>query len=434
MDFFLFVLLTGVMFVRPTDFLPGLENVPLYLVVILSCLLVSGGRLMSRLSGEAFREDPASRMIVGILLVSIVSNLAHRDLEMAFDFASDFVKTAIYYFLLMGIVNSPARLRSFLTWLIIFSLIPTVLALLQYHGMINIPAFTALEEGLQADPFSGGPTSVKRLHATGNFGDPNDACTIFNTAMVFSIYRLLESRKGPARYLWLVPVVLFGFALYLTRSRGGFLGALAGIFVIFLVKYGLRKSVVLIAITLPLVLVLFSGRQTSLNTSEGTSQGRIQLWSACFDLLRRSPIWGIGVGQVGVNLGLVAHNAYVHAYTELGFVGGTFFFGAFYSVLRGLWRLSSNSSSVQDPEIRRVSPYILGAVASYAVSQMSVSLCYRIATYAFLGVGAVCIRLGNLNRPLTDRQEEKLSLFQLFRASLIFLVALNIFVRLTVKL
>jgi len=432
-DFFLFVLLTGVMFVRPTDFVPGLESIPLYLIVMLGCLLVSWGRLISRLSGEAFREAPTSFMIVGLWLVSIVSNLAHGDIQMALDFATEFGKTAIFFFLLLGVVNSPARLRRFLAWLVVFCLVPTVLALLQYYGKIDIPAFHLLEDAGQLDLVTGELTSVLRLHATGIFGDPNDACTIFNTALVFSLYRLLESGKGPARYLWLVPVVLFGLALYLTKSRGGFLGALGGLVVIFRARYGLRKSVVLIAIVLPMLLVLFSGRQTSLNTSEGTSQERIQMWSSCFQMLRESPIWGVGVNQIRVRLGLVAHNSYIHMYAELGFVGGTLFFGAFYSVLSGLWRLSMSPGSALDPEIRPLLPYILGAVTSYAVSQMSVSLAYGLSTYAILGIGAICIRLASSERSLAGSREKGLSLFRLVRASLIFLLALNIFVRLTTK-
>ena len=41
-DFFLFILVTAILFIRPTDFVPGLEAVPLYYLAILPCLIVSG--------------------------------------------------------------------------------------------------------------------------------------------------------------------------------------------------------------------------------------------------------------------------------------------------------------------------------------------------------------------------------------------------------
>ena len=92
---------------------------------------------------------------------------------------------------------------------------------------------------------------------------------------------------------------------------------------------------------------------------------------------------------------LVAHNSFMHAYTELGFVGGTFFFGAYYYVLTSLAQLGSTPPMIRDPEVRYVRPYIMAAVVSVAVSQMSLSQCYAVATYAMLGVGAVCVRLAD---------------------------------------
>ena len=209
MDFFLFVLVTGALYVRPQDFVPGLAGVPLYQILIVSCILVSWNRLASRLTSNAFREDPTAAMVVGILLVSLVSNLAHGDLETAFDFGTEFGKIVLFYLLLVGIVDSPIRLRRFLACLVGFDLVPTILALLQYHGMINIPAFSAMDEG-----------GVLRLHATGNFGDPNDFCEILNTAMLFSLYRLMHRGRGWSRPLWLAPVPVLGLALSLTKSRG----------------------------------------------------------------------------------------------------------------------------------------------------------------------------------------------------------------------
>ena len=293
MDFLLFLLVTAVLFIRPTDFVPGLENVSLYLVVIVSCILVSLNRLIPRLTTKAFREDPMAVMVVGILLVSLVSNLVRGDLQTAFDFATEFGKIAIFYLLLVAVVNSPVRLRWFLAWLVVFSLVPTVLALLQYYGMIDIPAFTAIEDDLQYGPVTGDLVSAKRLHATGNFGDPNDFCEILNTAMLFSLYRLMDSSRGASRFLWLAPLAVFGLALALTKSRGGFLGAVAGFLVLIWARYGRRKSIILAALALPAAFFLFSGRQTSLSLSEGTSQQRIQLWSDGFQAFRTSPIWGI---------------------------------------------------------------------------------------------------------------------------------------------
>ena len=41
MGFFLFLLVTAILFIRPDDYFPGLESVQLYLIMILACLATS---------------------------------------------------------------------------------------------------------------------------------------------------------------------------------------------------------------------------------------------------------------------------------------------------------------------------------------------------------------------------------------------------------
>ncbi len=193
-----------------------------------------------------------------------------------------------------------------------------------------------------------------------------------------------------------------------------------------------RKTIMLAAVALPAILALSSGRQTSLSTSQGTSQQRIQLWVTGFEMLRESPILGVGVSQFAKRAGLVAHNSFVHAFAELGLLGGTLFFGAYYHIITSLWRIGSKSAMIQNLDVRRMCPYALAAVTSCAVSQMSLSRCYSVTTYAILGVGAACIRLANSDSSVIDLEITPRWAFRLVRASLLFLIALYAFARLTV--
>jgi O-antigen ligase len=52
--------------------------------------------------------------------------------------------------------------------------------------------------------------------------------------------------------------------------------------------------------------------------------------------------------------GLGAHNAFVHTYVELGFLGGTLFLGAFYCALRMSAQLARQDRSIRDPDLARV--------------------------------------------------------------------------------
>lgn len=436
MGFLLFILVSGVLFIRPTDFIPLLEAVPLYAVLIVGCILLYWNRLITQVSVPSLRERPVTACMFGMLLISVLSNLARMDIDAAFGFGVEFAKVIVYFLLLVGVVDSPGRLQRFLTCIAAIDLIPTILALLHYHGMIDISAFQALKDtdSSHFDPAeTGEATVILRLKGSGAFGDPNDVCEILNPAMLFSLYGLMNPRRGWVRFLWLAPMVVFGHALSLTQSRGGFIGLLVGLMVLFWARYGRRKSILLAGVILPVIFVLFGGRQTSISTREGTGQARIQRWAEGFVLLRHSPIFGIGTDQFVENVGLVAHNSFVHAYTELGFFGGTFYFGGFYYALRMLGRLGSPLVTIRDPEIRRMRPYILAAVTGYAVSELSLTHCYALSTYAMLGLATVCIRLADPEPPLPGSRLDGRLVLRVVGASALFLVALYIYTQRSVR-
>src|SRR5262249_52301436 len=98
--------------------------------------------------------------------------------------------------------------------------------------------------------------------------------------------------------------------------------------------------------------------------------------------------------------GQVAHNSFVHSYTELGFFGGTFFVAAFYLAIAALHRLKRRSLRISNPEIRRLRPYLFALVASYAVGMLSLSRGYVVPTYLTLGLAAAYLRLANVRPTL----------------------------------
>jgi O-antigen ligase len=178
----------------------------------------------------------------------------------------------------------------------------------------------------------------------------------------------------------------------LTYSRGGLLALLAGILVLFHARYGWKKGIVLAFVLLP-VLVLFSGRQTDINTSKGTAQSRIGLWSKGLAAFRTAPVFGIGADRYFAMAGNHAHNSFLEAYTDMGFFGGTFYVGAFYLATTGLFRLRSSEMAWQEPELWRMRPYVLSLVVGTIVGQLSSSREYSEPTYMILGVASAYLAL-----------------------------------------
>src|SRR5262249_15209231 len=149
------------------------------------------------------------------------------------------------------------------------------------------------------------------------------------------LYFTGDVRQGMPRFAWLAPIGLFGYALKLTQSRGGLLGATASLFILGCARYGWKKATVAAAITVPLLLAVAGGRQADFNLDEeDTGQARIQLWGEGFALFKQSPVFGIGAERYREEVGQVAHNSFVHAYVETGLLGGTLFVGMFSCALQ----------------------------------------------------------------------------------------------------
>lgn len=118
-------------------------------------------------------------------------------------------------------IDTPARLIRFLWSLAGFTAVLTVLALLHYHEVISIPSLEAVAD--QEQDASGQKYVVMRLCSTGIYNDPNDLCLILLVAIGISAFGLSDPRFGMLRPLWILPLLLFGYALTKTYSRGGFL-------------------------------------------------------------------------------------------------------------------------------------------------------------------------------------------------------------------
>ncbi len=180
--------------------------------------------------------------------------------------------------------------------------------------------------------------------------------------------------------------------LLCTHSRGGLLSLVAAIGVLMTFRYGTRVAIAGALVGIPGMLVLGT-RQTSIDIEDGTAQDRIQLWSDGLDALKSADFFfGIGMGEYGDMAGLVAHNSFVHAYTELGIVGGTLFFGMFYFAFLELYRFRYVAREVPDRTLRRVHPFLFAVLTGWTMSLMSLSRCYVVPTYLIIGLVAAAFQ------------------------------------------
>lgn len=431
LGFFLFLLANAALFIKPQQLFTDLVELPLYLYIIVACLAVSLGAVLRQLRYQALVDQPITVGVLGMFLAVTLSHLQHSATYEARMVATEYAKLAAYYLLLVGLVDSPARLRRFLGCLEIYIVAVAVVALLNYHGVMEIVG-VAIKDLIQSEYSEeiGDFDSLRRLVGTGFFNDPNDLALIIVTGLFLGLYLLFDRRWGFFGWFWVAPLGLLSYAFALTYSRGGFIALMAGGTVFAYARFGWKKMIPLIGLGLPVLVWLFGGRMTSIGVSENTGQERIHLWSEALVLFRGAPLFGIGVGQFQEEVLQVVHNSYLQAFAETGLFGGTLFLGCFFTAALGYVRANRRRKLIPAGELRRLLPYLFAILVGYAAGISTLTRNWATPTFMMLGLASAY--LGQLRPwvPQLPRAGLRLAIW-ILGAAAAFLVLMKLFVQMS---
>lgn len=292
----LYVVLT---IIRPQDYLPGLENVPILPIVL---LLAFASWLFSRAKTFA---APQFLILPAFLLILMVSEVTNGWTGGAIDELARFGPVVIAFFVFGAACSTQKRVRIAMS---VFVLCATVLAL---HGVEQ----SQLGTGWTGIPLSEGG----RIQYVGIFNDPNDLGLLFAACLPMAVF-LGRRGAGAMRPVWLGCVLLLLYGIVLTNSRGALLAVLiiAGCYVWY------RKGVVVAGILGVVGLAamkLVSSRMDELDAGEESAAGRVDAWYAGLEMFRDNPAFGVGAGNFTEYNELTAHNSFVLVLAETGFVG-----------------------------------------------------------------------------------------------------------------
>jgi len=193
------------------------------------------------------------------------------------------------------------------------------------------------------------------LRALGLFPDPHSFAFFLGLNFCF-VFGAIFYQKEKARLLFLVSIILI-FALFLTFSRGGYLGLSAAMaFFVVLAWSKMKESgrkFLISVLALILVVVIFWGGatiferfQSIFNFNEGSNLGRLQIWQDSFRVFRQYPLLGVGLGNYpayfnfngNYRSAISSHNTYLDILAETGFFGCAFWLLFFALVLRQVFK------------------------------------------------------------------------------------------------
>lgn len=402
MTFVLFLLVTATMFLRPAEIVPDLQGWPIYEVLMVGTLLGSLEAIRRQLDVPALVRQPASLCVIGVFFAIMLSHATHGYVYGVRTSGEEFLRTMLYYLMLLSQINSPRRMRWLVFVVAVCATVMVLLCIVDYMGVVDFQFVNHVSDRDGRDD-EGADTWVFRMCGTGIFEDPNDLSLVIVAAGILCFYFLNDESLGVARAGWLLPLAVLAFGLLCTRSRGGLLTAGASATVLLYYERGkwAALSVMLLgAIALPFV----GGRQGEISLEAGTAAERLLMWKEGFEEMKSASfLFGIGAGLYSDIAGLVAHNSYVHAFVELGFFGGTLYFGCFFFNALALYRISTMRVSPEtqlqlthDPDLNRfvrLQPYVAAVLADWTVGTFTLSRCYVVPTYLVLGMACAYLTI-----------------------------------------
>jgi O-antigen ligase len=371
MLYFCLLLYVTAIYVRPSEILPSLGEVPV--VDILAGITTIIGAVALLLRPRRFVVTPTDLCVVGFWAAIITSNLAWGWFGGAWYGLLDFLPVVFCYFLVRVAVQTPQQSRGLVHLFVFLNLILAVSGIIQYHTGAGLGGVEAI-------------TDEHRIRGTGIFNDPNDLGMTLVMAVAFVLVDVCNPgatiRRRLTSLLVLIPLLV---AIYYANSRGTVAG-LGIVFVAFSYRRFRRISGPLIAATALLMISLFGPSRTSaMDVSESSAQSRIEAWGQGLRMLKAEPIFGVGYGRFTEFHHKVAHNSFVHASAELGLFGACFLVGCFYAFFRGIGKLTRADSSVSDePQCAEA----LGLSALGAITcSLFLSRQYVVVPYLLLAMG-----------------------------------------------
>jgi len=211
--------------------------------------------------------------------------------------------------------------------------------------------------------------------------DENDFSLLMNMMLPFALCLFIYERQRMSKLIYLITSFLCVVSIVISNSRGGFVGLIAVLTVMWLASPRKILSLVLVGILALGIYVAADQKywdriSTIEKTDEGTAKERLDSWQAGWEMFKDNPL-GVGPGNFAVRFpeyqsdtmprnmyGRQAHSLWFTLLPELGIPGVLLYLSLLRLNLRDLWYLRRLSK--ENDTFRFASSMSLAFMASLA--------------------------------------------------------------------
>jgi len=372
---------------------PALE--PLRFVLSFGSILTTFALIWHLVFTHSIRPEfngPLTLVAVFWLFVS-AGVVTAQDHTMAYQAWSEYSKTLLLALAIVWFVKTETQIRLLVRLFLIGG------SIISASTIFNAWSGVQLVEGTRA------------AAGSGTLQNPNDLALILLLPLAFGAALLLRRERPVDRAIGAVGMLLIGYAIILTESRGGLLGILT-VFAIIGGRY-VRSKLLLVGIGVPLAVMLYAAMGISGRQSGGggdakgeSAQDRIYAWHAGTNMAKVFPLTGVGIGNFvpqfstyspeEVQHPLTAHSIWFLVLGEIGFPGLVVFVSLVVVCIRACVKNIAKLASIRaPPDLQASALATLAALAGYLVSGSFLSYAYQWPLYVLVALTVALGRVAN---------------------------------------
>ena len=408
MTFALFLLYVALSYIHPGQIAPALAPYRITYWVGIAGLAVASVSLLNRRIGVLVNfQFWALLVFTAVMCASLM--IAERWLGAPLLAIQRFGPSLTIFVLALCSVTSLRRLRIASGFVIVLTLLLTLQGAAAYHFGYNAQLFltqratTSDEAVFEIDEALAGLADVAqgdgypsedsqwrppRIRALGSMNDPNDLALGMIVAMGL-IAGVWKPRPRPGNLLLGAAAIALVYGVYLTRSRGGAVALVILLWRVAASRLG-RVPALALLVTLGagLLAIDLGGRSVSVDLDESAAE-RLVAWTEGFEMLKASPILGVGYGQFVEHHPLTAHNSLVLCLAETGLLGCFFWVSLFVvTALELRWMARLAGDDPRDALARHWAEGLQFALVGFIVAAFFLSRTFVPMLYLLIGLAA----------------------------------------------